>query len=52
MNKLLAVCLMVIGLGVLGMMDYTDEQTEHNQYKADVCEGIYPDYKKIGVECE
>jgi hypothetical protein len=42
----------LIALGIVGNGDYEDELAEELFYKEMVCDGKWPDYKKLGVICE
>lgn len=39
-------------LGIAGNSDYEDAKAASALYEQYVCEGIHPDYKQLGVECE
>lgn len=51
MKTLLAVVALVAGLGVAGTMDYQDELKEAEHYEVMVCDGSWPNYKSIEVDC-
>ena len=54
-EKKLAITLLVgflIVMGLVGDADYTDAVAEEQFYKQMVCEGKWPDYKNLGVDCE
>lgn len=51
--KTLSVCIVVfLILLVVGDMGYKDELVERDHYTLMVCEGAWPDYKNLNVECE
>lgn len=51
--KTLSVCIVVfLILLVVGNMSYKDELVERDYYTTMVCEGAWPDYKNLNVECE
>ena len=52
MKTLLAVIALVAVLGIVGTMDYQDELKEAEHYAAMVCDGSWPNYKGIEVDCE
>jgi hypothetical protein len=39
-------------MGLVGDADYADAVAEEQFYKQMVCEGKWPDYKNLGVDCE
>ena len=43
-------CIMAFVL--TGTDDYVEEVAQAEQYRADVCAGVMPDYDNRGVECE
>ena len=49
---LIALVIFLIALGIVGNGDYEDELAEELFYKEMVCDGKWPDYKKLGVTCE
>lgn len=54
-EKKLAITLLVgflIVMGLVGDADYADAVAEEQFYKQMVCEGKWPDYKNLGVDCE
>ncbi len=54
-EKKLAITLLVgflIVMGSVGNADYADAVAEEQFYKQMVCEGKWPDYKNLGVDCE
>lgn len=54
-EKKLAITLLVgflIVMGLVGDADYADALAEEQLYKQMVCEGKWPDYKNLGVDCE
>ena len=54
-EKKLAITLLVgflIVMGLVGNADYADAVAEEQFYKQMVCEGKWPDYKNLGVDCE
>jgi hypothetical protein len=54
-EKKLAITLLVgflIAMGLVGNADYADAVAEEQFYKQMVCEGKWPDYKNLGVDCE
>lgn len=51
--KTLSVCIVVfLILLVVGNMSYKDELVERDYYTTMVCEGAWPDYKNLNVNCE
>lgn len=51
MKTLLVVVAIITGLGVVGTMDYQDKLKEAEHYAAMVCDGSWPNYKGIEVDC-
>lgn len=51
MKTLLAVVALVAVVGIVGTMDYKDELKEAEHYAVMVCDGNWPNYKAIEVEC-
>lgn len=45
----IAVCLALLSVGA---DDYNEEVAQAEQYRADVCAGVMPDYDNRGVDCE
>lgn len=43
-------CIMAFVL--IGTDDYNEELAQADQYEADVCAGVMPDYDNRGVECD
>jgi hypothetical protein len=53
MIKLITVALAVVGAFLfLGTQDYKERQQQEKQYKEMVCNGYWPDYKKVKPTCE
>jgi len=38
--------------GLAGSMDYEDAQAAEDHYTAMVCEGSWPDYKRLKPDCQ
>ena len=51
MKTLLAMVALVALIGIVGTMDYQDELKEAEHYAAMVCDGNWPNYKEIEVDC-
>ena len=51
MKTLLAVAALIALFGIAGTMDYQDELREAEHYAAMVCDGNWPNYKGIEVDC-
>ena len=51
MKTILAVGVLIAGLGVVGTMDYQDELKEAKHYETMVCAEAWPNYKGIEVDC-
>lgn len=51
MRMLLAVVALIALFGVMGTMDYHDAVKEADHYAAMVCDGIWPNYKGVEVDC-
>ena len=51
MKTLLTVVALVVMVGVVGTMDYQDELKEAEHYAAMVCDGSWPNYKEVEVDC-
>ena len=51
MRTLLAVVVLVALVGVVGTMDYHDAIKEAEHYAAMVCDGNWPNYKGVEVDC-
>lgn len=51
MNKTL-IAVMVAIFGIVGAMDYKDQQGAEANYCAMVADGLWPEYRKGEVTCE
>ena len=51
MKALFSVVALVALFGIAGTMDYQDELKEAEHYAAMVCDGSWPNYKEIEVDC-
>jgi len=51
-EKIIYIFFVLIIFITISKMAYEDESLTQRQYIKDVCESIYPDYKKLGVRCE
>ena len=51
MKKLLAVAALIGVIGIVGTMDYQDELKDAERYATMVCDGRWPNYKGIEVDC-
>lgn len=51
MKVLLAVAAFLAIFGLVGTMDYQDELKEAEHYEEMVCNGHWPNYKTIEVNC-
>ena len=40
------------GISIVSNMDYQNELVAEQAYKRDVCEGIYPNYKNLKLDCK
>ena len=52
MKTLFSVVALVALVGVAGTMDYQDELKEEEHYTTMVCDGSWPNYKNIQVDCD
>ena len=52
MNKLIIFLGILVAFLIVSNMDYQNEVVAEQAYKRDVCEGIYPNYKTLKVECK
>ncbi|MFW0776290.1 MAG: hypothetical protein ACN2B6_01040 [Rickettsiales bacterium] len=52
MNPILLLPVLIIAVLVTGTDDYAEELAQAEQYRADVCAGVMPDYDNRGVECD
>jgi len=43
--------LLIVILLIVGNLDYYDEKQAEQRYATMVCEGHWPDYKKLNLEC-
>jgi predicted outer membrane lipoprotein len=48
--KILIIALLICAFGIIGSMDYEDEQSQQDIYCDMVSEGSWPDYDK-SIEC-
>lgn len=51
MKIVLAVTVLLL-FGIVGSMDYEDAVQQDAVYVKNVCDGVWPDYKKLEVTCE
>lgn len=54
MNQTLTTALLIVlsvALLAAGTDDYNEEVAQAEQYRADVCAGVMPDYKQIEPDC-
>lgn len=51
MKALFPVVVLIALVGVVGTMDYQDELKEVEHYTTMVCDGSWPNYKSIEVDC-
>lgn len=51
MKALFTVVALIAVIGMVGTMDYQDELREAEHYEAMVCNGHWPNYKNIEVNC-
>ena len=51
MKTVLAVTVLAL-FGIVGSMDYEDAVQQEIVYVKNVCDGVWPDYKQLGVTCE
>ena len=52
MKTLFAVAALIAMFGAVGTMDHQDEIREAEHYAAMVCDGSWPNYKGVEVECQ
>lgn len=52
MRYILLVAVFVVMYGVVGTMDYNDAVQAEKRYAQMVCDGLWPDYKNLNVECD
>lgn len=51
MKTLLAVVALIAVVGIAGAMDYRDALKEAEHYEKMVCNGHWPNYKSVEVDC-
>jgi len=51
MKQVLTIAVIIALFGVVGKMDYRDELKQEKQYQTMVCEGTWPNYKDLEVDC-
>lgn len=51
MKAVLAAVALIAVFGAVGAMDYQDELKDSEHYAAMVCNGHWPNYKSIEVDC-
>ena len=52
MNKLIIFLGILMAFLIVSNMDYQNELVGEQAYKRDVCEGIYPNYKNLKLDCK
>lgn len=52
MKAFLSTVAVVIVFGLVGNMDYQDELKEQDRYHTMVCEGSWPNYKALEIDCD
>lgn len=52
MIKYTIITLTILLVGIVGRLDYKDEITEESQYKRMVCQGAWPNYKDLSINCD
>jgi len=52
MRYILLAAAFVVMYGLVGAMDYDDAVQAENTYTQMVCDGLWPDYKNLNVECD
>lgn len=52
MKNLLAVVALIAVVGIAGTMDYHDALKEAERYVEMVCNGHWPNYKSVEVDCD
>ncbi|WP_372809297.1 hypothetical protein [Litorivivens sp.] len=52
MHPILIVPVLIVAILAAGTDDYAEEVAQAEQYRADVCAGVMPDYDNRGVECD
>lgn len=52
MKKILAIIVVIVIFGVVGLMDQKDEESISAEYAMMVCGGYWPDYKSLNIDCE
>lgn len=52
MIKYIIITLAILLVGIVGRLDYKDEITEENQYTRMVCQGAWPNYKDLNINCD
>ena len=51
MKQVLTVAAVIALFGAVGEIDYRDELKQEKQYQTMVCEGTWPNYKDLEVDC-
>lgn len=51
-KRLIAFAVLIIAFMGAGSIDYQAELDEERIYRANVCDGIWPDYKGLEPSCE
>lgn len=51
MKTLLSIAAFITVFGLVGNMDYQDELKEQDRYHTMVCEGSWPNYKDLEIDC-
>jgi len=50
-KQVLTIAAVIAVFGAVGEMDYRDELKQEKQYRTMVCEGTWPNYKDLDVDC-
>jgi len=51
-EKIIYIFFVIVIFMLVSKISYEDELNMQRQYVKDVCENVYPDYKKLKVKCE
>ena len=51
MKNIMVVATLLAVYGIVGAMDYRDEQRGQAHYQQMVCDGYWPDYREMGDDC-
>lgn len=52
MKTLFSIAAFITVFGLVGNMDYQDEMKEQDRYHTMVCDGSWPNYKALEIDCD